>query len=120
MAFGAITHIDQVHPGVNVAEHLAAKKIDDDLPGRSGFDVQFAHGSAGIDDDNGQATPRPVANDFLSKKLAALVMSDHVVDSDLCVFTCRSAVVIQSETTDGACVDHAVDAFIESGLHDVV
>src|SRR6266404_1541069 len=47
-------------------------------------------------------------------------MSDHVVYGNRSVFIRGRAVVIQSEAADGACVDDSLDAFIVSGLHDVV
>lgn len=47
-------------------------------------------------------------------------MPDHILDSNRSIFIRRVAVVVQSEAADRACIDYALDAFIEGSLHNVV
>src|SRR6185436_21193525 len=105
---------------VNIAEHLAAKKIYYDLSGWRRLDVELADRRTWIDDYNRQPASGPLSHFFFSEKLAAFVVPDHVFDSNGRFFVCRRAVVIQAETTDGACVDDAFDPFVKRRLHYVV
>src|SRR6185295_1097868 len=120
MAFGAIAHIDQVHPGVDVAEHLASEKIDDDLAGRRRLDIEFPDRSAWIDNYNRQSTGGPTSHFFFSEKLAAFVVANHIVDRYRSVFVCRRAVVIQAETPDRTRIDDPLDLLVKRRLHKVV
>src|SRR5262249_2194378 len=60
--FCTVAHVDEVHARIDIAEHLAPKEVDDDLPGWSWFDVQVANRSAGVDDKDGQAARRPISH----------------------------------------------------------
>ena len=48
----ACDDIDQIHARFHVAEHLASQKTYYHLAGGCRFDIQFAHGCAGIDDND--------------------------------------------------------------------
>ena len=47
-------------------------------------------------------------------------MSDHIVNADRCFFIGGRSVVRQTETTDRACVNNSLDAFVAGRLHYIV
>src|SRR5262249_33444552 len=114
-----VAHVDEIHSRVYVAEHLASKIVDHDFPGRRRLYVHIAHRSARIDDDNRQPAACPLANLFFSLKLASLVIPDHIVDRDGRGLVGGTSLWVQTETSDGACINNAADSFIERSSHHV-
>src|SRR6185369_8434670 len=52
VAQGALAHVNEIEPGIDVGRKFLLQEIDDDAAGGSGLDVTLADRSCGIDDDH--------------------------------------------------------------------
>src|ERR1041385_3245917 len=120
VTFGTISHIDQVHTGVDVTKHLPAQKVDDDLAGWSRFDIEVPHRSARVYNHNRQPATRPVTHFFFGKELTSFVVSDHVGDLNWSVFVGGLAVFIGTPAAHRGGVYEFPNAFLKGRLDNFV
>ena len=119
MAAGAVLHVDDIEPRVEVCRHPAVQEVDDYLSRRCRLDVEAADGGGRIDDHQRKAAMEEGLRLPLRQKLAPLVMADHVGEGHGSRFGTRLAIPRIAEGADTTGVDHAGDAAFERGVENV-
>ena len=118
MALRGLARIHDIQSRVDVGGHGAAQKIYDGLARRSRLNVVLANRSRGIHNHHRQPGSHVLQSNLLGPKLRLLIGAGHVREAHGSGLVAQTA-LHESDATDGAGVNHPLDASLARGFQHI-